>query len=150
MGLGWGTAPRHGATADTVPSASTSFNTSPSTSANNSTAIRTIDPVLFKATEALVITEALYTSSLVSGDLYSTTYQSDENEDDIRTSRTSILSSDSVSQTVSTKTSLLQRLLSPRSWVFKHFITTLLDIYYLLKESKKYTQNRQHKCKYCL
>jgi hypothetical protein len=137
-------------TADTVPSASTSSNTGPSTSANNSTAIRAIDPALFKATEALVATEALCTSSLVSGDLHSTTYQSDEDEDDIRTPGTSILSSDSVSQTVPTKAPLLQRLLGPRSWVFEHFITTLLDTYYLFKKSKKRTQDRQHKCKYCL
>jgi hypothetical protein len=94
-------------TANTVSSKSTISNTGSSTSVNNSTSIRTIDPVLFEATETLVVTEALCTSFFVSDNLHSTIYQSDKDEDNIRTSETSILSSDSVLQTISTKTSLL-------------------------------------------
>jgi hypothetical protein len=36
-----------------------------------------------------------------------------------------------------------------RSLVFNHFISTLLDDYYISKRTKKRTQDRQHKCKQC-
>src|ERR1700722_6797910 len=98
-------------TSNTVPSASTSSDTGPSTSANNSTAIGAIDPAFFEATEAPVPAEALHTSSLVLGDLYLATNELDEDEDDTRTSETSVLPSDSVLQTVPTKAPLLRQLL---------------------------------------
>jgi len=54
---------------------------------------------------------------------------------------TSIQPSESTSQ-VPLRVPRLQAKSQPRSWVYDHFITTLLDDYYISKQTRKQTQDR--------
>ena len=61
---------------------------------------------------------------------------------------TSILPSESALQ-VPPRVPRLQAKSQTWSLVFDHFITTLLDDFYISRRSKKRTQDWQHNCKYC-
>ena len=73
----------------------------------------------------------------------------DNSDDDSRvTPATSMQPSESVSQ-APLRVPRLQAKSQPRSWVYNHFITTLLDEHYISRRTQKRTQDRQHKCKKC-
>jgi hypothetical protein len=72
----------------------------------------------------------------------------DNSEDDTPiTPATSIQPSESVSQ--ASRVPRRQARLGPWSLVYNHFVITLLDDYFISKRTKKRTQDRQLKCKYC-
>jgi len=102
----------------------------------------TIDPNLAESTPTIDATNT-EPPSFNNSNIY------DESDNDSPiTSATSILPSESALQ-VPPRVPRLQAKSRTRSPAFDHFITTLLDDFYISRRSKKRTQDRQHKCKYC-
>jgi hypothetical protein len=102
----------------------------------------TIDPRLAESTSTLN-TPNTEPTSFANSNIY------DELDNDLPdTLATSILPSESALQ-VPPQVPRLQAKSQTQSLVFDHFITTLLDDFYISQQSKKRTQDRQHKCKYC-
>jgi hypothetical protein len=116
----------------------------------NSMAVGEASDVIITGSTNLMVTESSTEPLTEPPSLFNDSNIYDDSDDDSPiTQTTSILPSESASQLLP-RVPRIQATSRIRSPVFKHYITTLLDQYYISKKTKKRTQDRQHKCKQCL